>query len=884
MPDHDYYAKTPTSQAPVQVSCAKYGASPDDIVAVTQFATAAGLAIAETSAVRRSVTVSGTVAQMEKAFGVTLGRYEVLARRAHRGEPAPDRAAAATETYRGRDGFVHVPRELAEAVIGVFGLDNRNITHNNMSGDPPSTSKLTVPEVVNLYHFPTTPATNQTIAIVSWGTYTNGAGLKVQGGFDANTGATSDLGQYFGSIARSVPDVVIVPSAASSYNGTPDFETTQDICIAATVANEATIAVYFLAYFSTGQYPGQAAWVDLIGRVVHPDPGDLPAGVQPPSVLSCSAYVCGGDDANSLSIFGVSNAWLNAVSSAFQDAALQGVTVVVASGDQGSDSTLGSAQGVSEFWPGLAASGYTGDGKAHVQYPASDPWVLTCGGTTHGKDSGGNPVDYAWNDTDPSLAGFWPAINNATGGGVSAYFTQAAGGVPPWQSGANVPASVNDGLTVGRGVPDVAGNASAITGYNYVVNGAPSLMFGTSAVAPLYAGLVAVINEAINERVGFLNPILYALEVSGAGVCTDIVSHPNVTDNGLNNISGYPVVSGWDACTGWGVIDGSKLLSALQPVLQKTVTLVLQRSTFGKDEVNSLLGNSASYAYKDALYVQVDGFFPAIFGLSSTNLSNPPGLTTWLTFGGTFTGLFASGVTLVFDASTGVQLEDATDLFLVQRITFPFNIQFTSLQAFNGVPASGFMDYSLTAEISTSATAAAGSTPVTATSSAAEIELVLQADPYMVAGETWWLSEDIRVFATAPGALPLTYSNTPWPGDEDPNTYIQNLLTELNTNPNFTNVPPPPTPPPNTPFSGISTAKAIRRLRCRLHLTPRNPVYNFALARVHLQGDSTTLPVRVFFRLFISPSPDTDFNNATTFRSYPNPIPSFRCSGSRPTT
>ena len=150
---------------------------------------------------------------------------------------------------------------------------------------------------------------------------------------------------------------------------------------------------------------------------------------------------------------------------------------------------------------------------------------------------------------------------------------------------------------------------------------------------------------------------------------------------------------------------------------------------------------------------------------------------------------------------------------------------------------------------------------------------MLQADPYMVAGETWWLSEDIRVFATAPGALPLTYSNTPWPGDGDPNTYIQNLLTELNTNPNFTNVPPPPTPPPNTPFSGISTAESNSQTSLSLTFDSANPVYNFALARVHLQGDSTTLPVRVFFRLFISPSPDTDFNNATTFRSYPEPDP-----------
>ena len=113
---------------------------------------------------------------------------------------------------------------------------------------------------------------------------------------------------------------------------------------------------------------------------------------------------------------------------------------------------------------------------------------------------------------------------------------------------------------------------------------------------------------------------------------------PSSQDNGLNNI-GLSSVPAGIACTGWGVIDGSNFSPALQTVLQKTVTLVLQRSTFGKDEVNSLLGNSANVSYKDALYVaRSTASSRAISGLSSTNLQNPPGLTTWLTFGGTFTG------------------------------------------------------------------------------------------------------------------------------------------------------------------------------------------------------------------------------------------------------
>ncbi len=160
--------------------------------------------------------------------------------------------------------------------------------------------------------------------------------------------------------------------------------------------------------------------------------------------------------------------------------------------------------------------------------------------------------------------------------------------------------------------------------------------------------------------------------------------------------------------------------------------------------------------------------------------------------------------------------------------------------------------------------ASPGSTPVSATSDIAEIQLVLQADPYMVAGETWWLSNDMRVFTVAPNGLPpnqapLQYSTTQWPAGGDPNTYITNLINELNAN--FTD---PATL--NTPFTGVSPDESSS---LTLSWDPGNPVYNFALARVHLQGDSTTDPVRVFFRLFISPSPDTDFNQATTFRSEP---------------
>ena len=85
----------------------------------------------------------------------------------------------------------------------------------------------------------------------------------------------------------------------------------------------------------------------------------------------------------------------------------------------------------------------------------------------------------------------------------------------------------------------------------------------------------------------------------------------------------------------------------------------------------------------------IDGLHPDQIGLSSGNLNAPPNLDTLVTFHGSFPAL--AGVSLVFDAATGVQLEDPTDLFAVQRMTFPYNVTFTeaagALPAFGGVTA-----------------------------------------------------------------------------------------------------------------------------------------------------------------------------------------------------
>ncbi len=489
---------------------AQYGASPVEMDKVAEFVKSHGMKVVETDLARRTLVVSGTVAQVNKAFAVTLGYYE------H--ESANGREQAKAESYRERDGSVYVPMELADIIVGVFGLDNRRITRHNC-GNLFSTTPLSVPQVTQLYNFPATSAAGQTIGIF--------CGHTEQGnGYDIN-----DIKRYFQGLPATHPMPAITDISVHGKNsGSDPFgEITQDICIAGAAAPGAAIAVYFTTQTQQG-------WIDCINRVVHPNDGDPLC-----NVLSISFYVADRDDLAGVPDEDIAASWITAMNQAFQDAAIQGITVCIASGDTGSDSKVG-------------------DGKAHVQYPASDPWVLSIGGTAISRFSGSSFFyEYAWNDD-----------LGATGGGVSAMFPQ-----PSYQFRTGV-RSLNDERP-GRGVPDVAANASGHSGYSGIfVGGKDFIGNGTSAAAPLWAGLIAVLNAALGRSLGFVNPALYAI---GSRGFRDVVGLPGRANNGFNHVPGYPAQSGWDACTGWGSPNGIALLAGL---VNLQLQLTLLKSASGK--------------------------------------------------------------------------------------------------------------------------------------------------------------------------------------------------------------------------------------------------------------------------------------------------------------
>lgn len=284
-----------------------------------------------------------------------------------------------------------------------------------------------------------------------------------------------------------------------------------DIQVAGAVAPEAKLVVYFAPDASGESFLG------VMTAIVHDT-------VNNPSIVSIS---WGGPEEEATQQF---KAEFNTL---LQSAAQLGITVCVASGDDGSADFASD----DPYW----------DGNTHVDYPASDPFALACGGTEITAADGKIKDEVTWNE----------GKNIGTGGGVSRFFA-----LPDYQQKAGVPPSASKAGAVMRGVPDVAGNAAQASGYRRLCDGqqfpdeaqqVPSVG-GTSAVAPLWAGLAACINQSLGKPLGFLNPLLYGLD-STAGAFHDITA-------GNNGI--YSAGAGWDPCTGLGTPDGQKLLAALQ--------------------------------------------------------------------------------------------------------------------------------------------------------------------------------------------------------------------------------------------------------------------------------------------------------------------------------
>ncbi len=310
--------------------------------------------------------------------------------------------------------------------------------------------------------------------------------IELGGGY-----ATADIHSYFTKLKLPAPNVSAVAVGGGANEPGKDQDADGEVMLDILVAGAAYayctgVAANVAVFFAPNTNAGFAAAIKAAA-----------AHKSKPSVCSIS---WGGPE----------NRWSatdrTAMESAFTSAGKANMTVLVAAGNTGS-----------------------GDGESghHVDYPGSSPHVIGCGGTSLHASQGVITSESVWHDG---------TSGGTTGGGYSANFTKAA-----WQIG---------DTNKMRGVPDLAGDADPYTGYVVIVDGKQQVIGGTSAVAPLMSGLIAVLCRAKSKRLGFINPQLYKNPAAFRDV--------TVGNNGAFSAS-----AGWDPTTGLGVPVGVKFLEAI---------------------------------------------------------------------------------------------------------------------------------------------------------------------------------------------------------------------------------------------------------------------------------------------------------------------------------
>ena len=496
-----------------------FGADPADLDRIAGWAEASKLKVLDRSVAKRRVLVEGTIGDISKAFGVQLNEYE-----------HPE-----TGRFRGRVGQIHIPADLLGIVLGVFGLDTRLVGRPRLrrgnvepvdfetlhasgktrardlaqaSPASPFLGTFFPRDVAHLYAYPDTfTGFGQNVAIFAF----NGTTPDPRGGYKLPA-----LKNYFekllGGKTPVIKDVVVQgpgndpgpDTRASERRGDATGEVMLDMCVVGSVAPGANIFMYFSEFTSQG-------WVDALHEAIT-DNNQI-------SVISISYGNPEDDPQGAWTPMGV-----QLVNQAFQAAAAKGITICCASGDDGSSDQVTSG--------------------AHVDFPASSPFVLGVGGTKLVASNSMPPSiasETVWNETLQN--------EGATGGGVSAVFTK-----PAYQNAVNVPPSANPPHNIGRGVPDVAAVADPVTGVVVMRIDGKHLepIGGTSAAAPLWAALIARLNEGLKARCGFLNPLLYGR--FSTGVLRDII---------VGNNGAYTASPGWDPCTGLGTPNGTQLFQAL---------------------------------------------------------------------------------------------------------------------------------------------------------------------------------------------------------------------------------------------------------------------------------------------------------------------------------
>ena len=479
----------------------RFGASLPELDAVVGWLTEHGFTVDSIANSRREIEFSGTASQVEAAFHTEIHQY-----------------ASEGQAHIANATNISIPMALTPVVAGVEGLSDFRVQSMMTRAD--GNHGLSPRDFATIYNV--TSLWNQ-------GFDGKGQSIAIVAQSNINLNDVRNFRTQFGLAAKD-PQIIVVPG---SDPGITDDEAEADLDVewAGAIANSATIKLVVAkgAVLSA---------LYIINNNVAP-------------IVSVSFGVCESD-------LGSANA---PIGSLWQQAAAQGMSVVVASGDSGSAmcdeskaTTAARGLGVN----GLASTPYNvavGGTRFNENGSYETYWSRTNNIFTLSSARGYIP-ETVWNDgKDFGLPGLW-----STGGGVSVFWTK-----PSWQVGLGVPPADH------RYLPDISLSASGHDGY-VIRQGGLQVVSGTSASAPAFAGIMAMINQMTGQANGNPNTRLYAIANQFPSIFHDITTGSNAVPcaagsmdcpNGLT--TGYPATPGFDLATGWGSVDAYALAHAWKP-------------------------------------------------------------------------------------------------------------------------------------------------------------------------------------------------------------------------------------------------------------------------------------------------------------------------------
>jgi kumamolisin len=455
---------------------ARFAPTRSQVATVTGFLRSEGITVASVSSNRTVVDATGTAANVERAFGSSMGRYH-------------DRSTG--RNYVANDRVLSVPSSVRADVLGIVGLDSHYLRHH-----PP----LHAAEAPRAGAGPAggwTPAqlkTGYDVSPLASAGFTGSGqhvGLFELDGFQQSNITTYD-NQY--GLGSPSPTVVRVDGGSGSLGG-GQVEVELDIEVIQAIAPAAAITVW------EGPNSDQGV-IDTYNAMAVSN--TTPAN-------STSWGLC---EPNS------SQATINSEDQVFAQMAAQGQSLFAASGDS-------------------AAYDCGVNGQLAVDNPADDPNVTGTGGTR---------LTLASNNTYSSETTWDTNATEGGGGGVSTKF-----GKPSWQNAPGVPSN----CSTHRCVPDISSNADPATGYSIFSEGRWTVVGGTSAAAPMWAGFTAVYNQDATAngtaRLGFANPVLYQL----ASTTQSFPPYHDITTGHTSTTTNWPATAGYDLATGLGSFDAN---------------------------------------------------------------------------------------------------------------------------------------------------------------------------------------------------------------------------------------------------------------------------------------------------------------------------------------